>query len=131
MVAPPFPLLLIFPALAIDLVLFKADRATGWKSLGFAMILGAVFVAVFIPTQWFFAEFMISPHAANWFFGGDRIWSYGNHLGDWNHTFWRVDAESSEADPLNLRALAIIWLLAAVTSWLGLLLGGWMRKVQR
>ncbi len=131
MVAPPFPLLLIFPALAIDLILLKADQATGWKGLGFAVVLGAVFVAVFIPTQWFFAEFLISPQAANWFFAGDRIWSYGNDVGYWTHIFWRVNPGSPEADPLDLRALAIVWALAAVTSWLGLGLGGWMRKVQR
>ena len=131
MVAPPFPLLLVFPALAIDLILLKADKATGFKMWLFAMVLGAVFLAIFIPTQWIFARFLISPHAENWFFAGDRIWSYGNHLGDWNHNFWRADAGSSDADPLTLRALSIAWALAAVTSWLGLLLGGWMRKVQR
>jgi hypothetical protein len=131
MVAPPFPLLLIFPALAIDLILLKADKATGFKMWLFAMVLGVVFLAIFIPTQWVFAKFLISPHAENWFFAGDRIWSYGNHLGDWNHQFWRADALSSDADPLTLRALAIAGVVAVVTSWLGLLWGGWMRKVQR
>jgi hypothetical protein len=32
---------------------------------------------------------------------------------------------------LTLPAMSLAWVLAAVTSWLGLLLGGWMRKIQR
>jgi hypothetical protein len=32
---------------------------------------------------------------------------------------------------LTLSALGISWVLASFNCWLGLLLGGWMRKVQR
>jgi hypothetical protein len=131
MVPPPFPLLLIFPALAIDLVLRQAGEATGWKRLVVALVLGAVFLAVFVPVQWFFAKFLISPRADNWFFVGNRVWSYGNQLGDWTTQFWRVNPSSSDANLLTLSAISFAWALAATTSWLGLLLGGWMRKVQR
>jgi hypothetical protein len=131
MVPPPFPLLLIFPALAIDLVLRQAGEATGWKRLALALLLGAIFLAVFVPVQWFFAKFLISPQADNWFFVGNRVWSYGNQLGDWNTQFWRVNPSNSDANLLTLSAITFAWVLAAVTSWLGLLLGGWMRKVQR
>jgi hypothetical protein len=84
-----------------------------------------------IPVQWFFAKFLISPQANNWFFVGNRVWSYGNHLGEWNTRFWRVDAGDSDFNPLTIRSVALGWALAAVSSWLGLQLGGWMRKVQR
>ena len=131
MVPPPFPLLLIFPALAIDLVLRQAGEATGWKRLAVALVLGVVFLAVFVPVQWFFAKFLISPQADNWFFVGNRVWSYGNQLGDWTTQFWRVNPSSSDANLLTLPAISLAWALAAMTSWLGLLLGGWMRKVQR
>ena len=131
MVPPPFPLLLIFPALAIDLVLRQAGEATGWKRLAVALVLGVVFLTVFVPVQWFFAKFLISPQADNWFFVGNRVWSYGNQLGDWTTQFWRVNPSSSDANLLTLPAISLAWASAAVTSWLGLLLGGWMRKVQR
>ena len=131
MVPPPFPLLLILPAIAIDLILRRAGEATGWKSLALALVLGAVFLAVFIPVQWFFSAFLISPHADNWFFAGNRIWGYGNHLGEWTTRFWRVNPADSNSDLLTLHALVVCWLLASVASWLGLMLGGWMRKVQR
>jgi hypothetical protein len=131
MVPEPFPLLLVFPALAIDLILMKAGGATGWKRVALALVLGAVFLAVFLPVQWVFAKFLLSPHANNWFFAGNRVWSYGDRLGDWTTQFWRVNPSSSDANLLTLSALAVAWGFAAFTSWLGLLLGGWMRKVQR
>jgi hypothetical protein len=130
-VPPPFPLLLILPALVIDLVLRQVGAATGWKRVALALVLGAVFLAVFVPVQWFFAKFLISPQADNWFFVGNRVWSYGNQLGDWTTRFWRVNPSDSDANLLTLPAMSIAWALAAATSWLGLLLGGWMRKVQR
>jgi hypothetical protein len=131
MVPPPFPLLLILPALAIDLILRQAGAASGWKRMALALVLGAVFLAVFVPAQWFFAKFLISPQADNWLFVGNRVWSYGNQLGDWTTRFWRVNPSDSDANLLTLPAMSLAWALAAVTSWLGLLLGGWMRKVQR
>jgi uncharacterized membrane protein len=131
MVPPPFPLLLILPALAVDLVLRRAGEMTGWRRAGAALVLGAVFLAIFIPAQWFFAMFLLSPHANNWFFAGNRVWSYGDRLGDWTTRFWRADPSDANADLLTTFALAISLALAAVGSWLGLLLGGWMRKVQR
>ena len=127
MVPPPFPLLLVFPAVAMDLVLRWAGGVTGWRRVAVALLLGAVFLAVFIPVQWFFSEFLLSPHAENWFFVGNRVWSYGDSLGDWTKQFWNVNLTRAAV----LSALAWSWGWAAATSWLGLLLGGWMRKVQR
>jgi hypothetical protein len=123
MVNLPFPLLLIFPAFAIDLVLRKTGN-TGWlKQILIAFALGTVFLAVFIPVQWHFSKFLISPHAENWFFMGDRIWGYGNGRSDWQHQFWTPDFQISKALP--------IWLFACAGSWVGLFFGDWMRKVRR
>jgi len=131
MVPPPFPLLLIVPAFAIDLALRSFGDVVGSRRVALAFVLGAVFLATFIPTQWFFSKFLLSPQADNWFFVGNRVWSYGNHLGDWNTRFWRASPSDNDASLLTLPSVARAWVLAAITSWLGLLLGGWMRKVQR
>jgi hypothetical protein len=128
MVPPPFPLLLIFPALAIDLILRRAGEAAGWRRAGLALVLGAAFLAVFIPAQWLFARFLLSPQADNWFFVGNRVWPYSNQLGGWTTEFWETKSFSLKAMPL---VLALSWALAAGASWVGLMLGGWMRKVQR
>ena len=127
----PFPLLLIFPALAIDLVL-RFTGNTGWfKRILVAIALGTVFLAVFIPVQWYFSKFLISPRAENWFFMGDRVWGYGNGRGEWWHQFWRQDPKNSDVDLLTVAAAARSWLFACAGSWVGLFFGDWMRKVRR
>jgi hypothetical protein len=131
MVPLPFPLLLIFPAVAMDLILRRAGDATGWRRVAFALFLGALFLAVFLPVQWVFARFLLSPQADNWFFVGNRVWNYGSRLGDWTNEFWRTNPARPDVDLLTLSSLTKCWMLAAGSAWLGLLLGGWMRKVRR
>jgi hypothetical protein len=132
MVPPPFPLLLIVPAVGIDLCLARAGEVTGrWRRVALALLLGAVFLALLAGVQWFFAKFLLSPGAENWFFAGNRYWGYGNSPGPWRSRFWRVDPSQPTADLFHGRAMAISWALASVSAWLGLVWGNWMRKVQR
>jgi hypothetical protein len=157
MVALPFPLLLIFPALAIDLILRKsgelytvrnANGQIGVHSLspsdgeragvrgilrriGLAIILGAVFFAIFIAVQWYFSKFMLSPYARNWFFMSDRVFGYNFPKGEWQTQFWRLDPTKSNADPITISSILVILALASASSWVGLFFGSWMRKVRR
>ncbi len=125
MVPPPFPLLLIFPAVGIDMALRRWGQEGGWRrTLPLSVALGAIFLILLLAAQWYFAAFLISPRADNWFFAGNRIWSYGAGPGNYRTTFWRGEAVGPST-------LTISWVLAAIGSWLGLLWGGWMRKVQR
>jgi hypothetical protein len=96
-----------------------------------SVVLGTVYLAVFIPVQWFSSEFLISQHAANWFFMGDRIWGYGETIGDWRNQYWRQDAGSADADYLTPKAIAFSWAFAVVGAAIGLFFGRWMRKVRR
>lgn len=132
MVALPFPLLLVFPALAIDLVLMKARERSGilWQIL-FAIMLGTAFLAVLLPVQWFFSKFLVSHHAANWFFMSDRIWGYSSSSGDRHYRFWRQDPSQPDADLLTVKAVMVSWIIAMIGSALGLFFGHWMRKVRR
>ena len=132
MVPPAFPLLFIAPALAIDLVMRRTGECAGWlKSLGMALILGALFLAVFVGVQWFFAKFLLSPSADNWFFAGNRYWSYGSRPSPRQSEFWHVKSGEKDADLITLSTLLISWGLASFSAWIGLLWGGWMRKVRR
>jgi hypothetical protein len=133
MVPPAFPLLLIFPAVATDFMLRRTEGwlKGWWKHLALAAGLGAIFLAVFMVVQWFFAEFMLSRHAKNWFFAGDRSFGYGAGSGDWRTHFWHVNPANPDADFLNARKVLVAWALASAASWVGLVWGGWMRKVQR
>jgi hypothetical protein len=125
MAAPFFPLLLVFPALAIDVVLQRRPgKRAGWLD---AVALGVGFLAVFFLVHWYTAGFLLSPAARNWFFGPDCLVSYSSpRLGTVRSEFWNlVD------DPMTAGRFGIATLLAIVSSRLGLWWGQWMAKVQR
>src|SRR5579864_3016868 len=67
-VPPGFPLLFLAPAVAIDWMRQRFERArmNGWVQ---AAACGAVFIGLFWAVQWWFADFLNSPAAANPVFG--------------------------------------------------------------
>jgi hypothetical protein len=65
-IPPEFPMLLIVPAFALDLLWQRTARWGAWKQ---SLVSGAVFLATFMAVQWPFANFLNSPAARNWFFG--------------------------------------------------------------
>jgi hypothetical protein len=132
MVPPAFPLLLIFPAFAIDLILRKTGADwSGVRRVGLAFALGAGFVAVFFVSQWFFSEFLLTPSADNWFFAGNRYWGYASTPGQFAGKFWCITPGQPHFNPFNGPAAAWSWALASGGAWVGLVWGGWMRKVRR
>jgi hypothetical protein len=121
MAPPAFPLLLVVPALGIDLLMRR--RRNGW---GVAVALAAVFMVLFFAAQWLFADFLLSPASRNAFFAGDRHWSYGSTLGEWQYEFWNLDE-----DPMTPSAAGTAFLLALLSSRVGLWWGDWMARVRR
>lgn len=63
---PEFPLLLIFPALALDIVRQSLQSRAGWYR---SIINGALFLGIFLAIQWPFADFLMSTGPHNRFFG--------------------------------------------------------------
>jgi hypothetical protein len=118
----PFPLLLVLPALAIDLLLRSRERRS---ALVLAALLAMAFLVLFVPSQWLFSDFMLSPWARNHFFGADQ-WEYTAPPGDWRYRFWQLKTQ-----PMNGGALATIALLAYLSCLLGILLGRFLRRVRR
>jgi hypothetical protein len=123
MVPPLFPLLLIVPALAIDLILQRSAKRGGWLV---ALSMAAAFLVLFFVTQWWFAEFLLTPASRNGFFGGDMQWSYGDEPGPYRYEFWHLDE-----DPVTAGGLGIALLLGTLASRIGLWWGSWMSRVQR
>ena len=120
---PDFPLLLIVPAVAIDLVIQRAKRAP-INEWALAAVLGAVFLGAFLAAQWPFANFLVSPMGRNVVFGSNRM-AYGT-IPEMQARFYEINA------PDNLvRGLSIAAVLAFVSARLGLWWGGWMARVQR
>jgi hypothetical protein len=65
-IPPEFPMLLIVPALALDLWWQRSAKLNPWKIAAFS---GVLFVAVLVIAEWPFANFLMSPLARNRFFG--------------------------------------------------------------
>jgi hypothetical protein len=127
----PFPLLLVVPAIGIDLVRRWIGQGRGWRRDWLLVLLsGVVFLLLFLITQWSFSAFLIGPKAQNWFFAADRHWGYGEHIGDWRGKFWS-ETNPRWNRPLTWPGLLIAFLLAIGASRIGLWLGNWMAKVRR
>ncbi|MDX1952561.1 MAG: hypothetical protein SFY81_10265 [Verrucomicrobiota bacterium] len=128
MVPPEFPLLLVFPALGIDLILQWRKSKSGFlQETVTAFLIAAVYLLIFFLVQWNFSRFMLGPGADNWFFaGGGRNWPYWIKMGDWRREFWGI-----EKDPVTTSALMIALTLAFLKSRVALAAGNWMLRVQR
>jgi hypothetical protein len=124
---PPFPLLLIVPALAIDLLMRKFRwpewRGVSWLQAG---ALGVAFFFLFLIAQWAFAGFLLSPAADNWFFaGGGRHWPFFLKISPPARvSFW----ESGPDVMTGANALQALG-LSMLAARLGLWLGAWMKRV--
>jgi hypothetical protein len=121
---PEFPLLLIVPAFALDLLW---ARTAHWKRWIQAVVSGVVFVGAFMAAQWPFANFLMSPAARNWFFA-TRYFGY-----DVNPASYYARYLFYPAEPAAVFRQELLLALAAaiVTTWLGLAWGAWMQRIRR
>ena len=120
-----FPLLLIVPAIVLDVIL---QRTGGWRPLVRAVTGGLAFFAVFVAVQWPFANFMLTPAARNWFFGG----GYVDFATPPRSPLARFEFFYREPDPAQLwRVMLIAAVVSCFMMWIGLHGGRAMRKVRR
>ncbi len=134
MVPPSFPLLLVLPAFGIDLLMQSAQRIfaddspdrNGGRDWLLALGLAAVFLALFVPVQWFFSAFLLSDVADNWFFARSGHWPYFAEPGEWMNRFW-----VKRGEPFTGGSVAMAFAIALVSSRLGLWCGSYLQKVRR
>lgn len=125
MVPMEFPLLIIVPALGLDLV---RPHVAAWNKWAQATLLGMVCLASLLVVQWPFASFLISPASANRFFGTKYFAYFARPNGfDIRHLFFPVERTTREFWLVMSEAFA----LAILSSRLGLAWGAWVRKVRR
>jgi len=129
---PPFPLLLLVPALLIDLALIKirwrGGTAISWLQ---AIVLGFVFFFSFILTQWSFAEFLLKPAANNWFFaGGGKHWPFFLKISPPARVMFWETLPGQPPDSLTGRGRLIALLLAIGAARIGLWLGAWLKRIR-
>ncbi|MGH7463427.1 MAG: hypothetical protein ACREMA_20655, partial [Longimicrobiales bacterium] len=122
MVPPPFPILVIIPAVAIDLVMRRIQN-NDWL---LALCCGTAFVVLMLAVHWWWADFLLSPRARNFILSPDK-WDYYIRPGDWRYQYW--DAEPGAA--AFLKGVAIALGTAIVSARFGLWIGSGMARVQR
>jgi hypothetical protein len=116
-----FPVLLIVPAIAIDVVRGRIADAPRWKQ---AIAIGAAFLAVLVAVEWPFASFLQTDAAHSWIFGS-HYHPYFMSPESW-------DARGVFApEPLSAGGMAIAAVTAMLSSAVGLWSGDAMRKVRR
>ena len=123
-IPPKFPLLLIVPAALLDLLWSRFEKT---NKLLVALLSGPVFVLGLVAVEWPFANFLMTKAAEN------RFFATGFH--DYGTPSFSPDVLRHFVDPehglLLWSGLGMAMLYAAISVLLGLLLGDWMRKIQR
>jgi hypothetical protein len=126
---PYFPVLLVVPALGIDLVRRRLEGRNPWLV---SLALAVAFLLLLLAVQWPMAKFMVEGRSHNWLFNAGE-WPYFSKPGPWQHSYWasqRSDLGEPSLAAL-ARGLAIAIAAGTLSSRLGLAWGGWMSRVRR
>jgi hypothetical protein len=125
MVPLGFPVLVLPGAIVLDLVL---DHFSGHSDTWNAVIGGTGFLAVSLAVNRPFAYFMMSPYARNWFFAMNEF-GYDMPPSQY-HLAWTLRAyEKTHAEFWTGILIALV--ATMLSTRIGMLWGGWMRRVRR
>jgi hypothetical protein len=124
-VPPAFPLLIIVPAIVLDLLWRRMPEWNPWKK---AVVSAVIFLAVFLTVQWPFSNFLQSPASRNAIFGT----GYLDYLSPPNslqarHVFAIVDKTPREF--WTGMGFALIWATLGIR--IALARGKWIQGLQR
>ncbi len=123
MVPLDFPLLLIVPALGIDLLMRATVRRGAWTR---ALLMGVAFVALSVLVQWPFGSFLVSESAKNAFFRADNF-PYMMPADSWA-VLGRFIEESM---PEMVKGFGIATVISVLSARAGLGWGNWLIAVKR
>jgi hypothetical protein len=117
-----FPVLIVVPAIALDLVRWRLAAA---PRIVRALVLGPLFVAVLVAVEWPFVAFEMSDAANNWVFGNSYLpYFMRPEWTETRHVFW------NDGSSLGV-GLALAVLAGTIASYAGLLLGDAIARVRR
>ncbi len=124
MIPAKFPILILVPALALDLLW---QRVKNWKPWQIALVSGIVFIAVLAAVEWSFADFLMTDASKNRFFG-TIYFDYNSRPMSFDRMRQWLQPDQGVALFAGLARAAVY---ASISTWIGLLFGRWMRGVQR
>jgi hypothetical protein len=120
-IPPRFPLLIIVPAVALDLL-------WRWRPRVNALLSGVLFTALFAAAEWPFASFLLSPRSDNRFFG-TRYLGFDDLTAPPDASLWQFQLPQHGAHLL--AGLTAAALCAALGIYAGSALGDRLRLVKR
>ena len=120
-----FPLLVIVPAVVVDLILQRTD---GWRPLVRGLAAGMSFLAVLLAVQWPFANFLMTPLARNSVFG-THYFDYGTPARSVyaRYLFYATETTATQF----WRGMLIAVVISCAMMWLGVRVGRTMQRVRR
>jgi hypothetical protein len=124
MIPAKFPILIVVPALALDLFW---QRVKKWKPWQIALVSGVLFIAVLTAVEWPFANFLMTDASKNRFFG-TIYFDYNSRPMSWDRMRQWFQPDHGFALFAGLVRAAVY---ASISTWIGLQFGRWMRSVQR
>jgi hypothetical protein len=124
LVPAKFPILIIVPALALDLLW---QKTTAWKPWKIALASGFLFIAVLTIVEWPFANFLLSKASENRFFG-TIYFDYNSRPNGYDRLRLFFNPDHGTTLYWGLLRAAIY---ASISTWIGLSFGRWMRSIQR
>jgi hypothetical protein len=124
MIPAKFPILILVPALALDLLW---QRVKNWKPWQIALVSGVVFIIVLTAVEWPFANFLMTDASKNRFFG-TIYFDYNSRPMSWDRMRQWFQPDHGVA---LFAGLARASVYASISTWIGLQFGRWMRGVQR
>jgi hypothetical protein len=124
LVPAKFPILIVVPALALDLLW---QKTSAWKPWKVALASGFLFIAVLTIVEWPFANFLLSKASENRFFG-TIYFDYNSRPNGYDRLRLFFNPDHGAILYWGLLRAAIY---ASISAWIGLSLGRWMRSVQR
>jgi hypothetical protein len=120
-----FPILLVAPALALDLLW---PRMKTWDKWLASLVAGVAFVLVLMAVQWPFGSFLMSAASRNWVFGTHYFYyAMPPSAHEVRHVFFQMEHTTWQV----IKTLGIAFLAAIVSTRLGITWGNWMREVRR
>lgn len=119
-----FPILIVVPALALDLLW---QKTTTWKPWKIALASGFLFIGVVTIVEWPFASFLLSKASENRFFG-TIYFDYNSRPNGYDRLRLFFNPDHGATLYFGLLRAAIY---ASISAWIGLSFGRWMRSVQR
>ncbi|MEO1051052.1 MAG: hypothetical protein AAFX87_10510 [Bacteroidota bacterium] len=120
-----FPLMLIFPAIAIDIITQRFRSTNPWLT---SLLYAAAFLITLFIFQYPFGDFLMSDAARNWFFGTES-WYFGSSP-DWQYRF--AYADWMEPTGLDLvKGLLIALVVGYLSARLSMRWGKWMQSIMK